>query len=154
MAYRIRGVPRASFEHLFGMTDEELRTQGARRVQAAGPGYPCRISLEEAAPGESLILLSHVSHDVATPFRTAYAIFVREQADEAPAYVDQVPELLARRTLGLRGFDREGMLRGGLLAVPGEADARIGELFADPAVASIHAHNAALGCFLAKVERD
>jgi hypothetical protein len=46
------------------------------------------------------------------------------------------------------------MLKGALLAAPGEADVRIRQLLADPDIASIHAHNAAHGCFLARVERD
>jgi hypothetical protein len=117
-------------------------------------GFPCRVTLEDAGEGESLILLNFVSHDVATPFRTAYAIYVREADGAPPCYRDEVPAMLDSRTLGLRGFDDEGMLRGALLAMPEEADARIRELLGRPEVASIHAHNAAHGCFLAKVERD
>lgn len=155
MAYKITGLERAPFEPLFEMADEELAAIEARRVTADGPsGYPCRVSLEDAAAGERLILLNHVSHDVPTPFRTAYAIYVREAAGAPPCYKDAVPPVLERRTLGLRAFDAEGMLRGALLAMPGEADARIRELFGRPEVASIHAHNAAHGCFLARVERD
>lgn len=155
MAYKVEGLRREPFEAFFAMDETELTVRGARRVIADAPaGFPCRVSLAEASPGESLILLNHVSHDVATPFRTAYAIYVREAAGEPPCYVDEVPPLLARRTLGLRGFDAEGMLKGALLAMPGEGDARIRELFERPEIASIHAHNAAHGCFLARVERD
>jgi Protein of unknown function (DUF1203) len=155
MTYRISGLAKEPFAPLFAMADEELETRGARRVTADSPtGFPCRVSLEDAAPGESLILLNYVSHDVPTPFRTAYAIYVREAAGAPSCYEDEVPALLERRTLGLRGFDAEGMLRGGLLAVPGEADARIRELLERPEIASIHAHNAAVGCFLARVERN
>lgn len=154
MAYRIAGLAREEFEPLFGLGDDELAERNARRVRAEERGAPCRISLEEAEAGESLLLLNHVSHDVATPFRTAYAIYVREGAGERPCYRDEVPPLLDRRTLGLSGFGTDGMLKGALLAMPGEADARIRELFAQPDIASIHAHNAAYGCFLARVERD
>nr|WP_295373288.1 DUF1203 domain-containing protein [uncultured Sphingosinicella sp.] len=154
MAYRIAGLAREEFEPLFRLGDDELAARNARRVRAEEGGAPCRISLEEAEAGESLILLSHVSHEVARPFRTAYAIYVREAAGEPPCYRDEVPAMLDRRTLGLRGFDAEGMLKGALLAMPGEADARSRELFGRPEIASIHAHNAAYGCFLARVERD
>ena len=154
MAYRIAGLDREQFEPLFRLGEAELAARNARRVLAEEGGAPCRISLEEAEAGESLLLINHVSHDVATPFRTAYAIYVREAAREAPCYKDEVPPLLDKRTLGLRAFDGEGMLRTALLALPGEADARIRELFERPEVASIHAHNAAYGCFLARVERS
>jgi hypothetical protein len=155
MTYRIHGLAREQFEPLFGLGEDELAERNARRVTAdSATGFPCRVSLEDAAPGERLILLNYVSHDVPTPFRTAYGIYVRETAAAPPCYEDEVPALLDTRTLGLRGFDAEGMLRGGLLALPGEADARIRELLERPEIESIHAHNAVVGCFLARVERD
>lgn len=153
MAYRIEGLAPEPFETLFHMTDQELAGRHARRAVADGPGYPCRVSLEEAEPGEALVLVNHVSNESATPFRASHAIYVRDGAERG-AYEDEVPAIFATRTLGLRGFDSEGMLRGALLAQPGEADARIRELFERPEVAEIHAHNAALGCFLAKIERS
>jgi hypothetical protein len=111
------------------------------------------VSLVDAAPGEELVLINHVSHDVPTPFRTAYAIYVRKESEPA-SYQDEAPPYLDSRTLGLRGFDQEGMLRGGLLARPGEADAKIRELLERPEIATIHAHNAIVGCFLARIERN
>ena len=154
MAYRIEGLAPEAFESLFSMTDGELAARNAVRVTADSPtGFPCRVSLEDAAPGEELVLLNHVSNDVPTPFRTAYAIYVRKGAEPA-SYVDEAPDYLGRRTLSLRGFDGAGMLRDGLLAMPGEADARIRALFERPEIATIHAHSAAYGCFLARIERN
>jgi len=154
MTYRIEGLAPEAFASLFSMTDGELGERNARRVIADSPtAYPCRVSLRDAAPGEELLLLNHVSHDVPTPFRTAYAIYVGKGA-EAASFTDETPAYLDSRTLGLRGFDADGMLKGGLLAMPGEADARIRELFERPEIVSIHAHNAAVGCFLARIERN
>ena len=153
MTYRIEGLAPEPYEALFAMGDEELAERNARRAVADGPGYPCRVSLEEAEPGEALVLVHHVSHDAPTPFRASHAIYVRKGAERG-TYTDAVPPIFATRTLGLRAFDPEGMLRGALLAPPGEADAKIRELFGRPEVAEIHAHNAALGCFLARIERD
>jgi hypothetical protein len=154
MTYRIEGLKRADFEALFAMSDDELGAHGALRVTAkADHGWPCRVSLEDAKAGESLVLFNHVSHDVATPYRSAYAIYVREDAEDAAEYVDAVPPVFEGRPLGLRAFDADGMLRNAALALPGEADAKIRALFADDDIAYIHAHNAAHGCFAAKVER-
>ena len=89
-----------------------------------------------------------------TPFRTAYAIYVRKGARSRPPMPTRRRRISTRRTLGLRGFDAEGMLQGALLALPGEADAKIRELFERPEIATIHAHNAAYGCFLARIERN
>ena len=153
MAYRMEGLAPEAFESLFGMMDGELAAQKAVRVIADGPGYPCRVSLAEAAPGEELILVNHVSNDVEGPFRTAHAIYVRKGA-AASAFEDAAPLYLDTRTISLRGFDAEGMLKGGLLALPGEADAHIRELFENPEIATIHAHTATYGCFLARIERN
>ncbi len=154
MAYRIEGLAPERFASLFGMADDALAEHNAVRVTADTPShFPCRISLEDAAPGEQVILLNHVSHDVAGPFRTAFAIYVREGV-EAASFTDRAPPMLDGRTIGLRGFDGEGMLRGALLAMPGEADAKIRALLAQPEIATIHAHNAAHGCFLARIERN
>ena len=153
MAYRIRGLSPAVFAPLFTLDEAALATRLARRVVAhSDSGYPCRVSLTDAAAGETLILVHHVSHDVATPFRAAHAIFVRQDASPAEA-IDRVPAMLDRRRLSLRGFDATGMLHAAALADPGAAEDGLRGLFADPAVAYIHAHNAAHGCFLAAVTR-
>lgn len=149
MAYRILGLDPAAFAD-----SESLIAQGAIRVTVdKKPGFPCRVTLEDAEPGESLLLLNHVSHDVATPFRSAYAIYVREEAAEAPEYVDATPAFFGHRTLGLRGFDADGMLRRASVAGPGEADGAIRSLLEHDEVAYIHIHNAGAGCFMARAER-
>ena len=154
MAYRIDGLAPEPFTGLFDLSETELAARHARLVTADSPtAFPCRVSLRDAAPGEEQVLLNHVSHDVQTPFRTTYAIYVSRDAQPA-CYVDEAPPYLESRTLGLRGFGADGMLKGGLVAMPGEADARIRELFERPEIDTIHAHNAAVGCFLARIERN
>jgi hypothetical protein len=154
MTYRITGLSPATFDMLIDQDDDTLAVHRAVRVTAmSNPGYPCRVSLKDAAIGETLILLHHVSHDVATPYRSSYAIYVREAAREAGDYFDTVPPVFTGRPLGMRGFDARGMLKTAALALPGQADTKIREVFANPDIAYIHAHNAAHGCFAAKVER-
>ena len=155
MTYRITGLSPTAFYHLVGASDAALAERGAMRVTAdSKPGYPCRISLEDAEPDETLILFNHVSHDVATPYRSSYAVYVREAAKAQAQYDDALPPVFEGRPLGLRAFDAAGMLRNAALALPGEADARIRDLFAAPEIAYIHAHNAAHGCFAARVDRS
>jgi hypothetical protein len=155
MSYRITGLAPEPFADLIGQDDTTLAKHGVVRVTAlAKPGYPCRITLEDAEPGETLILLNHVSHDVATPYRSAYAIFVRETAVEAATFDDALPPVFEHRPMAFRAFDAAGMLRNAALALPGEADAKIRALFKQPEIAYLHAHNAAHGCFSAKVERS
>jgi hypothetical protein len=155
MTYRIEGLKTAAFEAFFSLSDEELLACGARRVVAGSEGaYPCRISLRDAEPGERLILVNHVSNDRPTPYRASHAIYVREHAVPPLPFRDEVPDFLDGRTLSLRGFDRDGMLCAARLAMPGEVHEGIAALLEAPTVAEVHAHSAAHGCFLAKIERD
>jgi len=116
--------------------------------------FPCRVSLTDRGLGETVLLLNHVSHDVANAYRATHAIFVAEADQEAAEYVDQVPPVFEKRILSLRGFDKEGMMAEALLTQPGEADAGIRKLFANPDIETIHAHNATRGCFSARIERN
>ena len=154
MAYRIQGLSPEPFKHLFGLPDEELAKQGVVRMTVTDPAFPCRVSLTDRDLGEKVLLLNHVSHDVANPYRAAHAIFITETDQDPAEYVDEVPPVFERRVLSLRGFDRDGMMAEAILTQPGEADAGIRRLFANPEIETIHAHNAVRGCFSAKIERN
>lgn len=155
MTYRISGLSPEPFRALFGASDEVLANHGAIRVQAtASRGFPCRITLEDAPEGETLLLLNHEDHAADTPFRSSYAIYVREAAEAPLVLEDATPPVFEGRPIALRAFDAEAMLRGASLALANDADARIRELFDRPEIAYIHAHNAAHGCFAARVERS
>ena len=154
MTYRITGLDPAPYRPLFGLSDDELAKRGVVRMTVTDPTFPCRVSLTDRAIGEAVLLVNHVSHDVANPYRASHAIFVTE-ADEQPAeYVDQVPPVFEKRVLSLRGFDRDGMMADAILTQPGEADAGIRQLLANPEIETIHAHNATRGCFSARIERN
>ena len=154
MTYRIRGLDPAPYKPLFGLSDDELAKRGIVRMTVTEkPSFPCRVSLADRDLGESVLLLNHVSHDVANPYRASHAIFVTEGAKEPAEYVDEVPPVFEKRVLSLRGFDKGGMMADALLTQPGEADAGIRKLFSNPDVEKIHAHNATRGCFSARIER-
>ena len=152
MTYRIKGLDPAPYRRLFALSDSELEDGGMRRMEVTKkPSFPCRVSLVDREIGEEVILLNHVSHDVANPYRASHAIFVADA--EQAEYVDEVPSVFETRILSLRGFDEGGMMADALIAQPGEADSAIRALFANPEIAYIHAHNAARGCFSARIER-
>ena len=155
MTYVIRGLDPAPFKALHALSDAELAERNiVRRRADSKPGFPCRVTLEDAEPGETLLLLNYEDHAVATPYRNAYAIYVREGAESAPELHDALPAVFANRPIAMRAFDAEGMLRSATLALQGDADARIRDLFAMPEIAYINAHNAAHGCFAARIDRD
>lgn len=154
MTYRITGLPVEDFRPLFGLSDAALAERGMVRVTAdRAPGYPCRITLEDASAGETLLLLNHEDHRVATPYRSRYAIYVREEAVATAELHDSVPAVFAGRPIAFRAFDAKGMLRTAALALGDDKDTRIRELLALPEIAYLHAHNAAHGCFAARIDR-
>jgi hypothetical protein len=155
MTYRITGMDPAPYRPLFGLSDEALAKQGIVRMTVTEkPSFPCRVSLTDRDIGEQVLLLNHVSHDVANPYRASHAIFVTEGVEHAAEYIVVVPPVFEPRVLSLRGVDAQGMMAEALLTQPGEADAGIRKLFENPEIVSIHAHNAARGCFSAKIERN
>ena len=112
MAYSVTGLDPAPFADLFKASDAERTTHLSEVVTATSDtGFPCRVSLADAKMGERVLLVHHVSNDVARPFRMAHAIYVRERAEPPPVYRDALPAMLDRRTIGLRAFDGEGMMR-------------------------------------------
>lgn len=154
MTFRIIGLAPEAFQHLFGLPDGELAAHGVvRKAVTARPGFPCRITLEDAEPGETVLLLNHESHSADTPYRSSYAIYVRENAPAQAGYVDALPPVLLGRPIALRLFDQDGMLTGADLVLNGDPREAIERGFEQAEVAYIDAHNAAHGCFAARVER-
>lgn len=154
MTYAVTGLPLEDFRPLFALSDDELAARGViRRTVDATPGYPCRVSLRDAAPGDTVLLMNYESHSARTPFRSAYAIYVSEAAKETLRVIDALPPVFHGRTIALRVFDAGGMLIGAELAQGEAIDTAIRHAFETPEAAYIHAHNAAQGCFAALIER-
>ena len=154
MGFRITGLPAEHFAPLFALSAAELARRYAVRVVADGrvPGYPCRISLTDAQPGDTLLLVNYEHHPVASPYRMRFAVFVRD-GEETYDTVGAVPEQLRRRMLAVRAFDARAMMVGWELADGRDLEAAIRRLFADPRAAYLHVHFAAPGCYAARVER-
>jgi len=154
MSFIVSGLPAQTFEPLFGLDEAALAEHCAVRVVAGDTGrYPCRISLEDASAGESLLLVNYQHQDAATPYRSNYAIYVREGAHEGRPLEGELPPVLRGRPIALRAFDAAGMLVGAELALNDDVEDAIGRQFANPSAAYLHAHNAAHGCFAARIDR-
>ena len=154
MTFRISGLDPAQFASYSGMSDEELTRNHARRYTADEyPGFPCRVTLDDAQPGEEVILLNFEHLPVDSPYRASHAIYVRASASRRYDGLDEVPPALARRLLSVRGFDTDGMMVSGEIVEGASLAAYIETQFADPRVAYLHAHYARRGCFAARIDR-
>ena len=154
MDFRISGLPSAPFEPLFGLSAERLAELGIqRRIADRSPGFPCRVSLVDAARGEPVLLLNYEHLPVAGPYRSRHAIYVRENAREAHPAINEIPEQLRIRLLSLRAFDSAGLMREADVVDGACAHDAIRRMLGDPAVEFIHVHNARPGCYAARVDR-
>lgn len=154
MAFRILGLSPERFLPLYGQADDVLAAHGAiRYVADSMPGFPDRVELRDAEPGETLLLVNYEHQPAATPYRASHAIFVREGATRAAEFVDEVPDLLRRRPISLRAFDARHMMVDADLVDGRELGNAIETLFANGSIAYLQAHLAKRGCYAARVER-
>lgn len=154
MTFQILALDPAPFVPLFGLADADLAARGVVRHTAdTSPGFPCRVSMSDAAVGETLLLLNFEHLAVASPYRAAHAIYVREGAVQAQLCSGEVPPMIARRLLSVRAFDGEGMMTNADVVEGSELAPLLDGWFADPTVAHIDVHNARQGCFAARVVR-
>ena len=154
MTFQISALSADQFSHLFGKDADTLAQFGAERVVAdAVPGYPCRISLQDAEVGEPVLLMNYEHQPAPTPFRSSHAIFVREWADEARLDVGEVPMLLRQRLLSVRAFDHAGMMIDADVVDGQQLERLIQRMLANESVTYLHVHNAKLGCYVARVDR-
>lgn len=154
MSFRITGLSPQPFRHLFGLGDDALKAHGAIRIVVdAANGYPERIELRDAAPGESVLLLNYVHQPADTPYHSRHAIYVREGAERAGEFHDEVPEVLRRRIIAVRAFDAGHMLIDADLASGDGIAPLVERLLENPRAAYLHAHYAKYGCYAARMDR-
>jgi hypothetical protein len=154
-SYVVSGLPLEPFRPLFGLSEEALAEHGAIRYAVDAPiGFPCRVTLEDAQPGETVLLLNYEHQPADTPYRSRHAIFVSERAVETRRAVDEIPGALAvRKALSIRAYDEAGMMLDAEIASGDALEPVIERLLAAPGVAYLHAHNAGRGCYAARIDR-
>jgi hypothetical protein len=152
--FQLIALPFERFGSLVTQSDEELRTIGARRmVVDKKPGYPCRVSLVDAEPGEDVLLVPFTHHDVTSPYRASGPIFVRVNAETVKLDLDEIPTMLRSRLLSIRAYDEAAMMVGADVVEGNELEEHIWRFFAESRVEYLHVHNARPGCYNCRVER-
>jgi hypothetical protein len=153
MHFRIKGLDPSAFTALFAMEAGELaRHRALRTVADSRPGFPCRVSLEDAKEGTPVLLLNYEHLPVDSPYRASHAIYVSAGAQPFDA-VDAVPPALRERLLSLRAFDANGMMVDADVVEGVKMESLIERLLAREGVDYLHAHFARRGCFAARIER-
>jgi len=155
MTFQIHALDPEPVRHLFDLGDAALaEARACRMTVTAKPGFPCRISLEDAEIGEQVILLNHEHLPGTSPYRSRHAIFIRQGIEMARPQPGEVPASLSLRLISLRGFDADDMMRNADVAQGAAIADAITSMFEDAAIAHIDLHNAKPGCFAARVTRS
>jgi hypothetical protein len=154
MDFRIKGLPASEFAHLAGMDEARLSEMGVQRVRIDEPhAAPDRISLRDAQPGETVLLLNYEHQPADTPYRSRHAIYVIEGEERSFDEVNVVPDAMRRRLLSLRAFDAQGMMVDADVTEGAKVEPLIERMLGDARTAYVHAHYARRGCFAARIER-
>ncbi|MCA0919959.1 DUF1203 domain-containing protein [Pseudooceanicola nanhaiensis] len=152
MTFRIHALSPEPFAPLFALSEDELAGRNAlRRIVTAQPGAPCRVSLADAAPGETVLLLNYTHLPVDSPYQSRHAIYVREGATQAHPEPGEVPEVLLRRLISVRYFDEDDLMCGAEVVEGSRLARALTRGMAEPEVRYAHLHFAGAGCFAASV---
>ena len=153
MDFRIKGLDPQPFAPLFALDERELAQRRAlRKTSDSKPGFPCRITLCDADPGETVLLLNYEHLPVDSPYRASHAIYVSE-AKQPFDEVNEIPPAFRERLLAIRAFDERGLMIDADIAEGRECVPLIERLLGQENVAYLHAHYARRGCYAGRIER-
>ncbi len=153
-SFQLVGLSPAPFGSLFALSGEELAERGILRVTAnAKPGFPCRISLEDAELGEELLLLPFEHQPERSPYRASGPIYIRAGATQRPLAPGHIPECVTARQISLRAYDQSHLIVAAEVCAGEDVAEEIERQFSQPQVSYIHLHNAKRGCFSCLVQR-
>ena len=147
-SFQLVGLPFEPFARYFSLSDGELGDLGMRRVIATEqPGYPCRVSLTDAAVGEELLLLPYAHQPENSPYRASGPIFVRRNAQQCVLGPGAIPDCVTLRLMSVRAYDSSHFMTGAEVCEGSEVGRVMQEMFSRQNVAYVHLHNAKRGCF-------
>lgn len=152
--FQLVGLEAAPFQPLFELPDAELRGRGVRRCVAdAAHGYPCRIGLEDAQPGDELLLLPWQHQPALSPYRASGPIYVRRGSVQRRLPPGEVPPYVSSRLMSLRAYDHADLIVDAEVCEGTDAARQLERLMADARVAYVHLHNARRGCYSCLAQR-
>jgi len=151
--FRISAIEN-TFNHLFDLNTEKLLSNSiVKMIVDKSPGFPCRVSLQDAEIGEEVILLPFQHHKTKSPYQSSGPIFVRKNAKKPKLEVNEIPKFLNHRYLSLRGYDNGGMIQEMDTCRGNDLRNKIQLFLSNPEVSYIQIHNARPGCYNCQVNR-
>ena len=154
MSFQIHALATSIADEMFALSDQALAEISAKKIRVdTNPGFPCRVSLQDAQPGETMILFNYEHQANNTPFRSSHAIFVRQGAKQVKLKSGEVPLSLKIRPISIRAFNAVHDMVDADIAEGGEVHRAIQSLLAPSEVRYLHLHYAKPGCYAARVTR-
>lgn len=152
--FQVSALHADEFARWWTMSEAELKQHGAKCLLAdSDSGYPCRVSLEDASCGESVLAVPYKHHDVDSFYQSSGPIYVRKQALTAYPETNSIPAFLSKRLISLRAYDDSAWMRHAD-AIPGvQLKQQMLQLFSDPVFTYVQLHNARTGCYLCEAKR-
>ena len=151
--FKIKAIQN-DFNHLFKLSAEELAANNIQKmIVNEKPGFPCRVSLEDAEIGEEVLLLPFEYHKTSSPYHASGPIFIRKNAIKANLNMNDIPKMLFQRQQTLRAYDTDGMMIHALTPTINEIKREIQTLFTNPKTSYIQIHNTHPGCYNCQVDR-
>jgi len=152
--FKIKSLNHTEFSDYFKLTDLELEKIGAIRMTVDKfPGFPCRVSLEDAQIGEEVILLPYKHHQTTSPYKASGPIFIRKKVTTPAFEMNQIPLMFNHRLLSLRSYDKNGIMKEASVVEGNTLKESIIKTFENEKIDYIHIHNARPGCYNCLVER-
>ena len=150
----ISGIKQHEIQHLYSLSEQELKSEGIAKIMVdEKPGYPCRVSLEDANVGEEILAFNYEHHKTNSPYRSSGPVFVRFNIDEAKLKKNEIPKMLLHRYLSLRIYDNQGMMINASTIDGVNLVSAIQENFDNQKAEYIHVHNAKPGCYNCQINK-
>ena len=153
--FQIDALSADTFAPFYGLSDDDLKARGVLpQIADRAPGFPCRVTLRDAQPGERVLLLNHVHQPADTPFRASHAVYVIDGAEAAVLAPGELPPVFQQgRILSVRAFGNDGMIRAADLCGSDDCRELFNALLGRDDVDYLQIHYAKYGCYAARAVR-
>ncbi len=152
--FQIVPLKKQDFTQIMKFSDEQLESINAYWYLAdSNPGFPCRVSLQDAKVGERVLALCYSHHNVNSPYKASGPIFIREKAQTAQLNNNEIPQMLLQRPQSVRAYNSSSRMIDAAVVSGKHLKYKIKELLINEKIEYLHIHNANPGCYNCAVVR-
>ncbi len=153
-SFVITGINLSELQPYLQMSKTALIRNNAQWITADScPGYPCRVSLEDATLGEEVLLFNYQHNKMTSPYAASGPVFIRKNAQQRLLATNEVPAMLFHRQLSLRAYDSQGMMTAAEVIQGEFLQSTAIEMLQNTVISYIDVHHAGPGCFACRINR-